>query len=121
MSGNGAGLLALGAAAGVLSGLVGIGGGVLIVPCLVLFFGMSQQTAQGTTLAMLLPPIGAVAVWTYYQRGLIDFRAAAVLVAGFLVGSFFGAKLAVSLSNDTLRKVFGAAVILIGVKMVSGK
>lgn len=115
------GLVALGVAAGALSGLIGIGGGVFIVPALVFLFGMAQQTAQGTTLAMLLPPIGLLAVWTYHQKGFVDFKIAAILCAGFLLGSLFGAKFAVGLSEAALRKIFGIAVIAIGLKMVAGR
>ncbi len=80
--------LLLGLAAGILSGLVGIGGGILIVPALVFLFGFSQQQAQGTTLALLVPPIGILAAWTYYQTRLCQFTSRAFIAAGFIVGSF---------------------------------
>ena len=108
----------LGVAAGVLSGLIGIGGGVLIVPALVLLFGMPQHQAQGTTLALLVPPIGIFAAWTYYKQGYVDLRIAGLLCVGFILGSVFGAKLAVSLSNKVLRKCFGSALLLIAAKLV---
>lgn len=115
-------LLALvGLAAGVLSGLIGIGGGILIVPALVLLFGMTQHQAQGTTLAILVPPIGIFAAWTYYKQGFIDLKIAAAIAAGFVLGSLLGAQVAVSLSDDTLRKVFGVTLVLVGVRMTFWK
>jgi uncharacterized membrane protein YfcA len=108
----------LGVVAGVLSGVIGIGGGVVIVPALVFLFGMSQHQAQGTTLAMLVPPIGILAAWAYYKQGYVDIRIAALVALGFFIGSLGGAKLATSLSNDVLQKVFGIAILLIGLKMV---
>ena len=81
----------LGLVAGVLSGVIGIGGGVIIVPVLVLLFGMSQHHAQGTTLALLIPPIGILAAWTYYKAGYVDLRVAALVAVGFFAGSFLRA------------------------------
>lgn len=110
--------LLLGLLAGVLSGLIGIGGGVFIVPVLVFLFGMSQHLAQGTTLALLVPPIGILAAWTYYRQGYVDIKIAAFIALGFILGSLFGAKIAVSLSNDLLQKVFGVALLAISIKMI---
>ena len=76
----------LGLVAGVLSGLIGIGGGIIIVPALVLLFGMTQHNAQGTTLALLIPPIGILAAWTYYKAGYVDIRVAALVAFGFFAG-----------------------------------
>ncbi len=111
----------LGLAAGALSGLIGIGGGVIIVPALVFLFGFSQHQAQGTTLALLVPPIGILAAMTYYKQGYVDIRIAALVAVGFLVGSLFGAKFAVGLSNVVLEKVFGVALLVIAIKMIFGK
>lgn len=111
----------LGLAAGILSGLVGIGGGILIVPALVFLFGFSQQQAQGTTLALLVPPIGILAAWTYYKSGVVDIKAAGLIAAGFVIGSLLGARYAVGTSNDILGKIFGVFLVLIGLKMVFGK
>ena len=116
-----AGYLLLGLAAGILSGFVGIGGGVLIVPALVFIFGFSQQQAQGTTLAMLVPPVGILAAWTYYKHGFVDIKVAAVIVAGFVLGSWVGARFATSLSNEVLGKVFGIVLMIVGLKMFIGK
>lgn len=115
------GFIILGLLAGIFSGLVGIGGGVLIVPALVLLFGMSQHTAQGTTIAMLVLPVGIAAAWMYHRQGMVDVSAAALLAAGFVVGSGIGARFAVALPPGTLEKIFGAAMMVIGLKMVLGR
>jgi uncharacterized membrane protein YfcA len=115
------GFIVLGLVAGILSGLVGIGGGVLIVPCLVFIFGLSQAQAQGTTLALLVPPIGLLAALEYYRRGYVDLRIAALICLGFFIGGLFGGKLAVSLPQETLRRIFGVALLLISLKMIVGK
>ena len=111
----------LGLVAGVLSGLVGVGGGVMIVPVLVLLFGFSQHKAQGTSLALLLPPTGLLAVWTYYQKGFVDLKAAGFICLGVFVGGLVGAKIATSMSNALLEKVFGVAMLLVALKMIFSK
>jgi hypothetical protein len=108
----------LGLTAGFFGGLVGIGGGIIIVPALVFLFGLSQHKAQGTTLALLVPPIGLLAAWTYFKQGHVDIKIAIFICIGFFVGGLFGAKLATSLSNNVLEKVFGIALILLGLKML---
>jgi uncharacterized membrane protein YfcA len=113
--------IGLGIVAGMLSGLIGIGGGIIIVPALVFLVGLSQHQAQGTTLALMVPPIGLLAAWTYYRRGYVDIRIAVLICLGFLLGSLVGARLATGLPNDQLQKVFGGATVLIGVKMLLGR
>jgi len=108
----------LGLVAGVLSGLIGIGGGIIIVPALIFIFGFTQHQAQGTTLALMVPPIGLLAAWAYYSQGYVDIRVAAWVCAGFLIGGFLGAKLATGLPNMVLQKVFGGALLLISLKML---
>ena len=110
-------LLIIGVLAGVLSGLIGIGGGIIVIPALVFFLGFSQQTAQGTTLAMMVPPIGLLAAWAYYKEGFVDVKAAAIICIGFIAGSYFGAKFATGISQDMLRKIFSVILILVAVKM----
>jgi hypothetical protein len=110
-------LLIIGVLAGVLSGLIGIGGGIIVIPALVFFLGFSQQTAQGTTLAMMVPPIGLLAAWAYYKEGFVDVRAAAIICIGFIAGSYFGAKFATGISQDMLRKIFSVILILVAIKM----
>ena len=106
---------------GLLSGLIGIGGGTIIIPILVIFFGLSQKMAQGTTLALLVPPIGILAAWTYYKEGFVDFPIAALMCAGFVFGGLIGAKFAVNLSNQTLERIFGIALLIISLKMIFAK
>ncbi|CAG1003329.1 hypothetical protein GPROT1_04107 [Gammaproteobacteria bacterium] len=113
--------IAVGLAAGVLSGLVGIGGGIIVVPALVYLFGFSQHQAQGTTLAMMVPPIGILAVWAYWSQGQVDIKAAALLCAGFIVGGYLGGKAAVSLSTPALTKAFGLVLLAVSLKMLFSK
>src|SRR5258707_393439 len=80
--------------------------------------GMSQHNAQGTSLAMMLPPIGVMAVYNYYKAGAVDFKVAAILCVSFVAGSFFGSKIALSLSPEQVKKAFGIFIILLGLKMV---
>jgi len=110
--------LLLGLLTGVLSGLIGIGGGIIIVPALVLLFGLSQHSAQGTTLALMVPPIGLLAAWTYYKSGFVDLRIAALVCAGFFFGGLLGAKVATGISDAHLTKIFGVVLLLISVKMI---
>jgi uncharacterized membrane protein YfcA len=108
----------LGITAGALSGLIGIGGGVIIVPALVFLFGLSQHMAQGTTLALMVPPIGILAAWTYWRQGDVDIRIAAWIGLGFLVGSVLGARVATHLPSLVLERIFGGAMVFIGIKML---
>lgn len=110
--------IVLGIMAGILSGLIGIGGGVIIVPALIFMFGFSQHQAQGTTLALMIPPIGILAAWTYYRQGHVDFHAALLICIGFIAGSFLGARVATLVSNEVLEKTFGIALLLISLKMI---
>ena len=110
------GLLILGLAAGIMSSMVGIGGGVVIVPALVIMFSISQKMAQGTSLVMLLPPIGILAVINYYKAGYVDFKIAGVLIVAFVIGSYFGSKVALNLQESTLKRIFGAFLMLLAVK-----
>ena len=113
--------LLLGLTAGAFSGIVGIGGGIIIVPALVFFFGMSQHLAQGTTLALMVPPIGILAAWTYYNQGYVDMRVALFVAIGFLLGGLIGAKIAVYLPNHVLKKIFAFVLFAIGIKMLVSK
>ncbi|CAN5525404.1 hypothetical protein BH10CYA1_BH10CYA1_32280 [soil metagenome] len=110
----------LGLLAGSLSGLLGIGGGVILVPSLVLVFGYSQHMAQGTTLVLMIPPIGLLAAWNYYKKGGVDLRIAALLCFGFAFGGLVGARLSGLISGATLSHVFAVTLILIAVKMLFG-
>lgn len=110
--------LFLGGVTGTLSGLLGIGGGTLITPALIYLLGFSQHIAQGTTLALLIPPIGLMGAWTYYQQGYVNLKVGSVLCIGFFLGSLLGAKLAIGLPDVVLKKMFGAMLLVIGCKMM---
>lgn len=111
-------LLIIGLVAGMLSGMIGVGGGIIIVPALVYFLAFSQKAAQGTSLGILLLPVGILAVTEYYKQGHIDVKVVLMVSAGFLVGGFFGSKLATILSEQTLRKIFALMLILTAIKML---
>jgi uncharacterized membrane protein YfcA len=111
-------IILVGVAAGILSGLVGVGGGIIIVPALVYFIGFSQKTAQGTSLALIMLPVGIFGVIQYYKQGHVDYRIVGILAIGFLAGSFFGSKLALSISQESLKKAFATLMIIIAVKML---
>jgi uncharacterized membrane protein YfcA len=114
-------LLVIGFATGILSGLIGIGGGIIIIPILVFLFGFTQQQAQGTSLAMLVPPIGILAALTYYKAGYADLKTAGLLCLGFFFGGLLGARIATGLPNVILQRIFGVALFLISLKMIFGK
>jgi uncharacterized membrane protein YfcA len=113
--------LLLGLLAGVLSGLLGIGGGIIVVPVLILLFGFSQHMAQGTTLAMMVPPIGLLAAWAYYSKGYVDIKVAAIMCVGFFIGGLLGAKFAGAIPEAMLSRIFGVAMLIVSVKMIVGK
>ena len=112
-------LLLIGAAAGCLSGFIGIGGGLLIVPALMYFMGMSQMVAQGTSLALMLPPIGALAVMNYWKAGELDLRAAGIMVVAFVVGGYFGSRIALSLNPMKVRLAFGLLMMYAAIRMIA--
>jgi len=111
----------LGLLAGTVSGLLGVGGGIIIIPTLIYLFGLTQHQAQGTTLALMVPPIGALAAWTYYRQGYVDLKIAAFICLGFFVGGLLGAKVAVWLRGDLLRRIFGAAMLFVALRMILGR
>ena len=109
---------ALGLFVGVLSGMVGIGGGIVIVPALVYFGHMTQHKAQGTSLGALLAPIGLLAFWEYYKAGNVDVKAAIAIAVMFTIGGYFGGRVAQHVSEPVLRKVFAVMLILVAVRML---
>lgn len=108
---------AIGLVAGILSGLLGLGGAIVIIPALVMLLGFSQQMAQGTTLIMMVLPVGALAALQYYRQGFVDMKTALILAALFFVGGYFGAKFATLIPQVTMKKVFAVVLVLIAAKM----
>jgi hypothetical protein len=113
--------LLLGLLVGIFSGIVGIGGGLLIVPALVYLFHMSQHKAQGTSIAALLAPIGALAFWEYHKAGNVDLKAGLLIALGFTLGGYFGGMWAQHIPEVLLRRIFGTLVVIIGIKMLFGR
>ncbi len=111
----------LGLVAGIASGLVGIGGGVIIVPSLVYLFKFSQHQAQGTTLALMVPPIGILAAWTYFKEGYVNIPVALLICLGFVLGGYFGAKIAAGIPDLMLKKIFGGVMVIMGLYMIFWK
>lgn len=114
-------LLSIGLLAGILSGLVGIGGGIVIVPVLVYYFAMNQKTAQGTVLFMFLLPIGILGVFNYYKAGYIEIKSAIIMALTFAVGSYIGSKTAIAIDTKVVKQIFATVMIAIGIKMLLGK
>lgn len=111
-------LILLGLMAGLLAGLVGVGGGIIIVPALVYLFHFTQKTAQGTTLALLVPPVGVLAAYTYYKAGAVDVKAAAIIIIGFVIGSYASAHFATHFNEAMLTRIFGVFLLLAALKMI---
>jgi len=109
--------LGIGIAIGVISGLIGLGGGVFLIPILVYGYGMDQHRAQGTSIATLLLPIGALAFWKYYGTGNVDVKVAALMAVGFFVGGYFGGSWAQAVPTVLLRRIFAGCLVAIAVKM----
>ncbi len=110
------GLLLVGLLAGFMSSLIGIGGGIVIVPALVLLFGLSQKMAQGTSLAMLSLPVAFIGAYNYYKEGYVDWKASLILAATFVVGGYLGSKVALGLDMTIIKKVFAVFMIIIAIK-----
>lgn len=111
-------LVVIGLFAGILSGFVGVGGGVVIVPALVYVLGMGQHEAQGTSLFILLLPVGILAVMNYYKEGMINWKFGAIVALTFVIGGYFGSKLAIKLSPGMVRLIFGILMAYVSIKMI---
>ncbi len=111
-------IIFVGLAAGILGGMVGVGGGIIIVPALVYFLAFSQHQAQGTSLALMLFPVGILGVINYYKKGYVDFRYAGLLAIGFVLGSYLGSKFSLSLPQFTVKKIFAVIMLLVSLKML---
>jgi len=114
-------LLVIGALTGVMAGMLGIGGAIIMIPALVFFMGFSQQMAQGTSLAVMLPPIGIFAAYNYWKAGQANIKFALILAAAFIIGSYFGSKLALNIPQPVLKKIFGILLLLVAAKMLLSK
>jgi uncharacterized membrane protein YfcA len=111
-------LIIIGLAAGMLGGMVGVGGGIIIVPALVYLLAFSQHEAQGTSLGLIVLPVGILGVINYYKEGYVDFRVVGILAIGFIAGSYFGSKFSLSLSQDIVKKIFAVLMIVVAIKML---
>lgn len=111
-------LILIGLFAGMLSGLIGVGGGIIIVPCLMFFVGFNQYQAQGTSLGLLLLPIGILAVMNYYNKGYIDIKYVGIMAVGFVIGGWLGSKISLALPEDILKKIFAVILFYTGIKML---
>jgi hypothetical protein len=111
-------LVIIGLAAGFLSGLVGIGGGIIMVPALVFFLGLTQKQAQGTSLGVLMLPVVALAVWQYHKQGHINFNHVLIIAVAFITGGWLGSKLALNLSDNSMKKIFAVVMLLLSIKML---
>jgi uncharacterized membrane protein YfcA len=111
-------LIVIGLASGMLSGMVGVGGGLIIVPALIFFLAFSQKEAQGTSLGILLLPVGILGVLQYYKQGYVDIKVVLLVSLGFVLGNYFGSKLALSLPEEKLKKIFAIFLIVIAVKIL---
>lgn len=114
-------LVIIGVLAGMLSGFVGVGGGLIIVPALVYMLGMTQHEAQGTSLAVLLLPVGILAVMNYHRSGNLDWKYALIIAVAFILGGYFGSKISLALPADTVRKIFGVVMLLGAIKLIFGR
>ena len=113
--------IAIGLAAGILSGFLGIGGGILVIPALVYLGEFGQKSAQGTSLLMMLPPIGLFAAWEYYKRGQAEVAVAAWLCAGFLLGGYLGARWSLGISEIWVRRGFAVFLVVVGLQLLFKK
>jgi uncharacterized membrane protein YfcA len=116
-------LLAIGLCAGFLSGMIGVGGGIIIVPALVYFMGMSQLEAQGTSLAVLLLPVGILAVYNYWSAPgrYVDVQTTLIIAGSFVVGGYIGSKISIGLDQVTVKRIFGIVMILVSLRMIFSK
>ena len=114
-------LILIGVCAGLLSGFIGVGGGIIIIPLLMLLVGMGQHSAQGTSLAVMLPPIGILAAWNYHNEGFENWKYALIISVAFIIGGYFSSKWAVNIDPKTLKKVFGLMLLIGGLKLIFSK
>jgi len=114
-------LVIIGLMAGVFGGMFGVGGAIIMIPALVYFLGVDQHTAQGTSVAIMLPPIGLFAAYNYYKAGQVNIWYAVIIAVTFLVGGYFGSKIALALPENLMKKIFGILLILVALRMIFSK
>ena len=114
-------LIVIGIITGIMAGMLGIGGAIIMIPALVFLLGISQQSAQGTSLAVMLPPVGIIAAYNYYKAGHVNIKFAIILAVFFLIGSYFGSKMALTIPQNMLKKIFGILLLLVAAKMLLSK
>lgn len=114
-------LLAIGIVTGIMAGMLGIGGAIIMIPALVFIMGFSQQMAQGTSLAVMLPPVGIFATYNYWKAGQVDIKFALILAVAFIVGSYFGSRIALAIPQALLKKIFGVLLLLVAARMLLSK
>lgn len=111
-------LLIVGLLAGFVGGMMGVGGGVVVIPALIFIMGFSQHQAQGTALAFMLPPIGLMAAWNYYKAGYVNVKYALLLMVAFVVGAWVGSMISVQLPDKVLKKIFGVMLLYVAYRMI---
>lgn len=112
-------LVLIGILAGILSGLVGVGGGIIMVPLFIIFLGLTQHNAQGLSLAVMLPPVTFLAVYNYHKAGGgIDWKAALIVSVLFVIGGYFGSKIALQIDQRILKKIFGFVMLIVAIKLM---
>ena len=114
-------LIMIGLMAGVFGGMFGVGGAIVMVPALVYFLGVDQHTAQGTSVAIMLPPIGLFAAYNYYKAGQVNLWYAVIIAASFMIGGYFGSKIALNLPEQLMKRIFALLLILVALKMIFSK
>lgn len=114
-------LIMIGLGAGLFGGLFGIGGGLIMIPAMVFFLGLDQHTAQGTSLAVMLPPIGILAAYNYYKAGQVDIWYAVIIAVTFILGGYLGSKIALDVPEQLMKKLFGIFLILYALKLIFSK
>lgn len=114
-------LIIIGLLAGIFSGLMGVGGGVVMIPLMVFALGFTQHEAQGTSLAVLAVPVTLIAAYNYYQAGHVNWKYAAVIAVTFVIGAYFGSKFAVSINQELLKKIFAVLLIVVALRLLFWK
>lgn len=114
-------LVLTGVLAGLVSGSLGVGGAIIIIPMMTFFLGLTQHQAQGTSLGVMTLPVFVISAYNYYKNGYVNVKFVLVIVVAFIIGSYFSSRLAVQIPEKTLRRMFGLFLTLIGIKMLLGK